>query len=119
MKLLIGGSRIFNDYTYLKNEIDKIRKNNEITCIISGGANGADLLAKKYAFENKIPYEEYLPNWDKYGKKAGILRNIEMIKRCDKAVFFWDSRSPGTKQAINYSMKENKLFNVFFFNEIW
>ena len=119
MKLLVGGSRTFIDEELLREELNKLRKKFNIILIISGGVRGADFLAKKYAFENKIPYKEYLPDWNKYGRKAGIIRNIEMIDKCDKAIFFWDGKSPGTRQAIEYSKKKGKLLNVIFFNQLW
>jgi hypothetical protein len=82
MITLIAGSRDFNDYEYLKSRIPECSK------IISGGAKGADTLAEKYAKEFNIPIEIIRPEWDKFGKKAGMIRNIEMIKKCDLAIFF-------------------------------
>lgn len=47
--------------------------------IIHGAARGADRLADYWAVNSWVPVEEYKPDWDTYGKAAGILRNIDML----------------------------------------
>lgn len=49
MKLAIVGSREFGNYRLLCDEVDKIRAVHTISAIVSGGAKGADTLAKWYA----------------------------------------------------------------------
>ena len=51
MKVVIAGSRGFNNYNYMKSQLN----NYNITYIISGDAKGADTLAEKYAKENNNP----------------------------------------------------------------
>jgi len=65
LKVVIAGSRGFNDYNYMKNQLNTYN----ITYIITGGAKGADSLAEKYAKENNILIEIIKPEWDLYGKK--------------------------------------------------
>lgn len=113
MIVMIGGSRNFNDYDYLKRNIEMYN----ISKIISGGAKGADTLAEQYAKENNIPFECYPAEWNKYGKKAGIIRNKIMIDKADFCVFFWDGKSPGTKFSIEYAKKKGKKYIVFRYNE--
>ena len=75
MKVLICGGRDYSNYQDLKSVLDKFF----ITEIISGGARGADSLAIQYAKARRIPYREYPANWKKHGRKAGVLRNQEML----------------------------------------
>ena len=49
------------------------------TVIISGGASGADEMAIDWAIVHWVPFEEYRAEWNKYGKKAGYLRNKRML----------------------------------------
>ena len=35
----------------------------------------------------------------KYGKRAGILRNRDIVDAADIVVAFWDGKSPGTKNS--------------------
>lgn len=73
--------------------------------IISGGAKGTDTLAKEYALTNNIPLVEFLPEYEKYGKRAPILRNIQIVDNCDYIIAFWDGYSRGTKFTIDYAKK--------------
>lgn len=77
--LAVVGSRGFDDYNLLKIEIDKIAKKYKILCICSGGAEGADSLAEKYAKENNIKTTIFIHDWKTYGKKAGAIRNQSIV----------------------------------------
>lgn len=74
--------------------------------IVSGGAVGADSYAKAYARKHHIPILEFLPNYKKFGKKAPILRNIQIVENCDTLLAFWDGSSRGTKFTIDYAHKK-------------
>jgi len=92
MKLAIVGSRSFTDFDLFKSKIDEFIFQNVINkkdiIIISGGAKGTDSLAKRYAIENDIEIIEYLPDWNLYGKSAGMVRNMDIVKNCDKLIAF-------------------------------
>ncbi|MBA4319413.1 MAG: hypothetical protein C0412_13515 [Flavobacterium sp.] len=76
--------------------------------IISGGARGADTLAVKAAIECGLPFREYPAEWDKYGKKAGVLRNSLMleVEKPDLVVAFCDDiqKTKGTKDTVTKAM---------------
>lgn len=109
MKLAVIGSREFSDYDYMKT----ILKWYDCTQIISGGAKGADKLAKKYAAENNIQIKEFLPNWNAHGKSAGYIRNKDIIKNCDEVVAFWNKKSKGTKSSINIAIETGKPVSIY------
>ena len=73
--------------------------------IVSGGAKGADTYAKEYALKNDIPIIEFLPDYQKYGRKAPLLRNLQIVDNCDFLLAFWDGTSRGTKFTIDYAEK--------------
>ena len=108
MKLGIVGTRTFTDYEYLKKKILRIYKIKDIEEIVSGGAEGADTLAEQFAKEFDIPIKIYKPNWDKYGRKAGALRNVKIVNRSSVIIAFWDGKSPGTKITIDIAEKQKK-----------
>lgn len=104
-RIIIAGSRFFNDYKLLKDKLDyflsnKIAEGYKIV-IISGTANGADKLGERYATERGYAIERYPANWDAYGKSAGYRRNVQMAKVADACVVFWDGTSPGSKHMID------------------
>lgn len=59
--------------------LDKLASVHNITEIISGHARGADQIAEMYADEKGIPVRVFPADWDKYGKKAGYIRNKKML----------------------------------------
>ena len=117
MKLLIAGSRDFNDYSYLNERISRIQDNNVINFIISGKAQGADTLGTRFALEHSIEIKEYPAEWDLYGKSAGMIRNKLMGEEADRAVIFWDGKSRGTKNMMDIMKKLHKPCTVYFYNE--
>ncbi|HLD91132.1 MAG TPA: hypothetical protein VI911_08985 [Patescibacteria group bacterium] len=76
--------------------------------IVSGGAKGVDLSAKIYSELYNIDYIEYLPDWDKFGKSAGYIRNKEIAKCADKLLLIWDGRSRGSNITKTLFEKLNK-----------
>ena len=110
IKVIIAGTRDFNDYAFLKKNVDYflqgINPNNEEIEIVSGNARGADKLGERYAKEHNLPVKLFPANWDKYGKRAGYLRNQEMANYSDMLIAFWDEKSKGTKHLIDIAKKQ-------------
>jgi len=112
MKVIVAGSREFQDYLFLKEQLDQYRKDNEITEIVSGMAKGPDKMALLYALDNKIPTAKFPADWDTYGKRAGPIRNEQMAKYADALVAFWDGVSKGTKNMIDNMTKLKKPVRI-------
>ena len=100
MKVGVVGTRTFNDYVLLKSKLDELNYNNIISVIISGGATGADSLAEKYANEKSIKTMIFYPEWKKFGKSAGPIRNKLIVNNSDVIIAFWDNKSIGTYNTI-------------------
>ena len=118
MKIIVAGTRYFEDYNKVKETLDNLLEKNILTSIISGGAKGADFLGEKWAKEHNIPLEIFSAEWEKYGKKAGMLRNKEMGDEGDMLVAFWDGNSKGTYHMIEYMKKLKKPIKIIKYNEI-
>ncbi|KKN10226.1 hypothetical protein LCGC14_1038820 [marine sediment metagenome] len=116
MKLVIAGSRDFEDYELLKRFCLIYR--DKITEIVSGCARGADLMGEKYAKEIGIPVKRFPANWNKYGKSAGMIRNKEMMQYGDHLIAFWDSESRGTAHIIGLARDSEKEFDVIHYKNI-
>ena len=100
MKIAIVGSRGFDDYGLMKEFILTNININDIEAVVSGGARGADALGEKFADEFGIEKIIFKAEWDKYGKRAGFIRNVDIIKNCDVCFAFWDGESHGTKHDL-------------------
>lgn len=110
MRLAIIGSRSFSDYEVLKENVLKSFPN--VLLIVSGGAKGADKLGEKLADELGLKTEIYLPDWARYGKGAGLVRNELIIKNSEGVIAFWDGLSKGTKKSIEISRSLKKKIVV-------
>ena len=80
---------------------------------MSGGAKGADALGERYAEIHNIPTKIYYADWKKFGRRAGPIRNVDIINRCDVCVAFWDGQSHGTKHDIDLCREQHKLCIIF------
>ena len=61
---------------------------------------------------NQIPTRIFKPDWQKSVKRAGIGRNLEMVKAADAVIAIWDGQGKDTKSSTDFSGKENKPFYV-------
>ena len=102
MRVIIAGSRDITNYRIVSDIIDNSGFN--ISVILSGNARGVDRLGIRYARDNGIPIEIFEPDWEKFGKKAGIIRNCEMGDKAEGLIAIWDGTSRGTKHMIQYAM---------------
>lgn len=80
---------------------------NDISLIISGGARGIDLASEQFAQDYSIPVRNFIPDWDKYGKAAGVFRNEDMAKEADALILVWDGSSRGSKNMLENAKKYN------------
>jgi hypothetical protein len=118
MKLAIVGSRTFDNYKLLEKSITGLYNLSQITCIVSGGARGADTLGEIFGKKFHIPLSVHKPQWDTYGKKAGFIRDKEIVDEADEIIAFWDGVSPGTKITIQCANKVNKKVTIVRFDQI-
>ena len=74
---------------------------NEIAEVVSGGARGVDKAGELWAASVDLPVVQFLPDWDKLGKRAGLVRNIQMAEYAEALIAVWDESSTGTLHMIN------------------
>ena len=113
MKLAIVGSRNYTDYKGLLLIVDIFRQNHPVTEIVSGGARGVDSLAEEYAKERNLPITVFKPDWERHGRKAGFVRNVQIVNHCDHLLAFWDEKSKGTKHSIDTARRKGKPCDIF------
>ena len=102
MKLLIVGSRTIRDFDlspYVSSEVDTI---------ISGGAEGIDLLAEQYADDHRLSKFIVRPRYDIYGRSAPLKRNKQMVDMADFVLVIWDGCSKGTQYTLKYAKSTDK-----------
>ena len=109
VKVGIVGSRsiTFSEYVFsvLDFYLSRLLEENEVV-IVSGGAVGIDSLGAQWAELRKLKTEIYLPDWQTHGKKAGFLRNQQIIDNSDYLIAI-TTGSNGTADSIKRAVKKN------------
>lgn len=117
-KVIIAGSRDFDNYFWLADIADQLLKDETDVEIVSGTARGADRLGEQYALERNYKLTKFPANWDLYGRSAGYRRNVEMGNYADALIAFWDGESKGTKHMIDIATDKGLKVCVIKYKEI-
>lgn len=110
-KLIVAGGRDFTDVALLERVLIALGDTefaDKNVSLVSGMARGADALAYMFAHKNGIKCYEFHADWQRYGKRAGFVRNEEMGHFADALVAFWDGESKGTAHMIDFMHKLGK-----------
>lgn len=117
-RVIIAGSRKFDDYAKLQENCDHIlqEKLEDKDCrvvIVSGHARGADTLGERYAHERGLGLDAHPADWELFGRAAGIIRNREMAEVADALIAFLQEgeENKGTRNMI--AIARNKQMDVF------
>ena len=127
----VVGSRDFNNFVLMTSVLDNVIKDHKKIRIISGGASGADTLAKEYAQKAGALYEEFPADWKDmskpcvertnehgtYNALAGIKRNQRMAQEADIIIAFWNGWSKGTKNMIDQGTKYKKNTIIIYYEQ--
>ncbi len=117
-RIIVAGSRNFADkemlYMALSAFIDAVDDEVEI---VDGACRGADKLAEEYASEFGYKNTTFPADWDKYGKRAGYIRNTQMAEYAVKAddallIAFPVGESRGTNMMIDIAKKHEIMTYV-------
>lgn len=75
--------------------------------VVEGGARGADALARQWAYGQRITCVTVPADWDRWGKNAGVVRNVKMLEQYPGAlvVAFPLPQSRGTYHCIREAVK--------------
>lgn len=127
VRIIVAGSRKFNNYEFLCGRIDRIlteilsneTKKEDVT-FISGCAIGVDLYGERYANDHGYNLVRFPAEWNIYGKPAGMIRNKQMAGYASEdgydgyLIAFWNGSSRGTKNMIDNATKFGlKTFVVY------
>ena len=116
MKIIVAGSRSFNDYYLLCDKLNYYLKDLENPIIVCGEARGADALGKMYAYKHNLSVSSFPADWS-IGRNAGYIRNETMAKYADALIAFWDGKSKGTEHMIKTMRNLGKRVRVVKFGD--
>lgn len=96
-RVLLTGSRTWVDWHAIGWRLDELVKRRPRLILIHGACpTGADDIADRYANAHGIRTERHRADWRKYGRRAGFVRNAQMVRMgADLCLAFIRDRSPG------------------------
>lgn len=121
-RVIIAGSRDMADYEAARKVISEALS--EIgggapVRIVSGHCRGADILGERYAREHGLELAVFPAEWNRYGRRAGFIRNTRMAEFVSEEgsegtlIAFWDGQSRGTKMMIGIAERKGIDIHVF------
>jgi len=102
--VVVCGSRSWSDREAVKKILEVLPDD---TMLIHGRCpKGADRIAHEYGTFRGWKIRPYPADWNTLGKKAGFVRNEQMLNvGPDLVIAFWDGESRGTKHMIDGARK--------------
>lgn len=106
-RIIVAGSRGFDDYGLLDHKLTHLfqRLSPADTVVISGTARGADSMAEHWAGQHKFDVLHFPAQWNVHGRRAGYVRNEQMLEMATGLVAFWDGQSRGTAHMIDIAKR--------------
>jgi len=106
MKLIIAGSRDIHEAVHI---IAAMILGEDILPfpeeVVNGGCWGVDMAGMVWAKRYAVLIKTFSPDWTRYGKSAGPIRNEQMAKYADALLAIWDGESRGTFDMIKRADK--------------
>lgn len=112
MRVLVTGSRDWSDPAAIFDALDELLRaaivaGESLTVVHGACPKGADDIARAWTagrggFDSRVLHEPHPADWKRHGKRAGILRNAEMVKLgADCCLAFIKDRSRGATHCAD------------------
>lgn len=113
MRLVIAGSRYFDNPHTVLPLIDILASDLDPWTVLCGGAKGIDKLGGIWALMNDIDVDPYEADWTKYGKRAGPIRNAKMASNCDQVLLIRMADSQGSLSMKHEAEQRGKVVHDY------
>lgn len=115
-RVIVCGGRDFNDKELCFKSLDKYIGDDSTIELVSGHAKGADTIGEDYAKQRNLKVSVFKPDWKRYGRGAGPIRNRQMLEYALESrpmiIAFWDGQSRGTKNMIDQARKAGATVHI-------
>jgi len=113
--VLVSGSRDFPSKPLVLRIMEQSLRPDD--CLIHGCARGVDSWAEQVAVAAGISVRRRPADWNRYGRQAGLLRNVAMLEETLAVssyliLIFWDGHSRGTKHMIDACQARGARYSV-------
>jgi len=116
--IVVSGARDWTDRKIVESVLNRFDAKTSV--LIHGDCRGLDKMAGDIAEKLGFEVRKFPAQWDIYGKAAGPIRNIEMLKQNpDIIIVFHENldKSRGTKSFVNSAIKMGLLSKMFMGNK--
>ncbi|MCK9543719.1 MAG: DUF2493 domain-containing protein [Novosphingobium sp.] len=120
MNIAVIGSREFKDKNFVFQTLSGFFDNqlsygniSSDYVLVSGGAKGVDSWGEEFWKKHSGECIIFKPEWDKYGKSAGFIRNKLIIEKSNRIIAFWNGISKGTKHSIDLAISMDKPVDIY------
>lgn len=105
MRVLVCGGRDYLAAAYLGTQLDRLHAEQPFSMVIHGGSTGADRIAGEWAALRKVPVQVYFAKWGALGRRAGPMRNAQMLSdgKPDLVVAF--AGGTGTNDMVSRALR--------------
>lgn len=116
MRILITGSRDWPDPDLIITALTEYEMSTSVTpTLVSGNCpTGADAFAEAYASVLGWKIERHPADWNRYGRRAGFLRNKEMVDLgADVCLSFIKNNSKGASMTTKFAEEAGIPTRIF------
>jgi hypothetical protein len=111
VRVLVTGSRAWTDPDLVRERLRECVVPGQALTVVHGGAGGVDATAANWCAEHiargwAVAAECHRADWSKHGMRAGIIRNIEMVKAgADLCLAFIRDESKGASHCARIAQQ--------------
>ena len=100
------------DYEFFKKTMNRLFPSGRFTIVHGGEKKGIDVFADQYANELGVKKAVFVPQWKRYKRKAGHVRNAVMLKYAAEKNGYFVTFGPNEALAKQAAKKGVKIINV-------
>jgi hypothetical protein len=111
VKILVTGGRDFTHQHMVDVVLDRLHKMMPVTCVVHGGARGADYLCDAWAKRNSVTVKEYSvtkEDYERFGKAAPLIRNSKMLDNENPDLVIVFQGNNGTADMLGKAVRDNR-----------
>lgn len=112
MKIAVSGSRPIHDREAVFKILDSFFSGRKSFEIVVGDARGVDRLVREWASLREVKLHVCRAEWERYGRRAGFVRNEKMAKIADELLAVWDGKSSRTAHMVITMHRQRKPVKV-------